>query len=330
MKRTALRRKISLLAMSVTALSTLAACGSGGGSSDAASGKLTISYSEEVADELPLWIAESAGYFKDQGLTVKLVSLPSDQGFPAMISGQTQMASIGGSQIVSGVAGGAEVKVLSTLTPVFPYELFTKLEDGAALKGKKIGITSKSGSLYVATLAALDQLDLKVGDVNLVPLGSVTNVNNALLAGTIDAAVSHPPATTQFEEAGFHSILNLAQQKLPNVNVGIASTTKFVDDNPKVVTKVMTALKKGIERERSDEKYSVAVLSKHLGVKDPKALHETWDYYAHQVLPEVPLPTADQLKASQASLKGAVPGIEKVDLSKVVEPKFVNQVFKDQ
>lgn len=315
----------------MTALAVvLAGCGGGSSSASGSSGgatSITVSYSEQVADELPLWIAQSAGYFKDEGLNVKLVSLSSDQGFPALISGQAQIASIGGTEIVSGVAAGADVKVLATLTPVFPYELFTKLTSASALKGKKIGITSKSGSLYVATLAALKQLGLKASDVTLVPLGSVTNVNNALLAGTIDAAVSHPPATTQFESAGFHSLLNLAAQKLPNINVGIAATSSYVSKNPTVLTKFMKALKSAINREKSDEKFSSQVLEKNLGIKDPKALQDTWSYYAKEVLPAVPTPSVDQLKAAQQTLVGSVPGVEKVDLSKIVDTQFVNQVF---
>ena len=325
MKLSAPGKAAGIVAASVLALATLAGCGSSSSAAD--SGKITVSYSEEVADELPLWIASSAGYFKQEGLDVKLVSLPSDQGFPALLSGQAQIASIGGSQIVSGVAAGAAVKVLATLTPVFPYEMFTKLPNGAALKGKKIGITSKSGSLYVATLAALKQLGLKPSDVNLVPLGSVTNVNSALLAGTIDAAVSHPPTTTQLEAAGFHSILNLAKQKLPNINVGISATDSFVSQHSDVVTKFMTALKKGIDREKSDEKYSAQVLKEHLGVSDQKALEATWKYYALQVLPKVPTPTAAQLKAAQDSLEGSVPGVGKVDLNKMIDTSYVDKVF---
>src|SRR4051812_29791786 len=99
---------------------SLTACG---GSSGKSSGpvSITVSYSEQVADELPVWIASEAGYFKDAGLNVKLVNLSSDQGYPALISGQTQLASMGGSQVLAGAAAGGDVKVLAALTAVYPY-----------------------------------------------------------------------------------------------------------------------------------------------------------------------------------------------------------------
>lgn len=309
----------------------LTACGgsSGSGSAAAASGggsqptALTVSYSEQVADELPLWIADEAGLFKAQGLDVKLTNLSSSEGFPALISGQTQLASIGASEMVSGAASGAQVSYLATLTPVFPYAMYAKVSDPQQLKGKRIGITSTSGSLYIATLEALKQMGLQPTDVQLVPLGSVTNVNNALVAGTIDAAMSHPPATTKIEAAGFHPILDLAKQKIPTSNVGIASTTDYASGHKQVVEKFLSAILQAIKKEKSDEAYSEKLLSEHLKVTDPQALKETWQYYAQEVLPSIPTPTAAQLQTSKDELAATNPKVKDVDVAKLVDPSYL-------
>jgi len=216
--------------LAAAAAMAMTACGDNAGpqASGGDPNSITLSYSQVVADELPFWIADEAGLFKAQGLDVKLTNLSSSDGFPALISGQTQLASIGAPEMVSGAASGGQVSYLATLTPVFIYELFTKLKTPQELKGKRVGITSTSGSLYIATLEALHQLGLQPSDVALTPLGSVTNVNNALVAGTIDAALSHPPTTTQLEAEGFHSMLDLATQNIPTSNVGIAATDAYV------------------------------------------------------------------------------------------------------
>ncbi|MEU6656238.1 ABC transporter substrate-binding protein [Streptomyces sp. NPDC046900] len=312
-----------VLAMSLTS------CGNADSNANTSSGGvITVSYSEVVADELPLWIASEAGYFKEQGLNVKLVSLSSDQGYPALISGQTQIASIGGSQIVSGAAAGGDVKVLATMTPVFAYQLYANVDSAAKLKGKKIGYTSKSGSQYTATLAALKKAGLSPEDVNLVPLGSVTNVNNALLSKTIDAAATHPPASLQFEDAGLHMVLDLAKEKIPNDTVGISTKSSYIKDHPEVLDKFMAALKKGFDRERSDQKYATQVLGAHLGLKDQRALDETWKYYSTEVIPDIPETTEAQLASAQTSLAGSVAGVDKLDLSKLIDSSFVDKAFK--
>lgn len=310
---------------------SLVACGGGSGSGSAggSSGKaITVSYSQNVADELPLWIADEAGLFKAQGLDVKLTSLSSSNGFPALVSGQTQLASIGASEMVSGAASGAKVNYLATLTPVFPYQMYTKVTDPKQLKGKRIGITSRSGSLYIATLAALKQLGISPHDVHLVPLGSVTNVNNALIAGTIDAALSHPPATTKIEKAGFHSILDLAKHRIPTSNVGIAATTEYATGHKQLVTKFMTALLQAIKREKTDEAYAEKILSEHLKVNDQRTLKETWQYYANEVLPDVPTPTTEQLRTSKDALAATNPKVKNVDVATLVDPSYLQAAAK--
>src|SRR3954447_15652204 len=94
----------------------MTACGDNAGtqaSGDANS--ITLSYSQVVADELPFWIADEAGMFKAQGLDVTLTNLSSSDGFPALISGQTQLASIGAPEMVAGAASGGQVSYLGTL-----------------------------------------------------------------------------------------------------------------------------------------------------------------------------------------------------------------------
>ncbi len=284
---------------------------------------ITLSYSQVVADELPFWIADESGMFKAQGLDVALTNLSSSDGFPALISGQTQLASIGAPEMVAGAASGGQVSYLATLTPVFTYELFAKVNSAQELKGKRIGITSTSGSLYIATVEALQQLGLQPSDVALTPLGSVTNVNNALVAGTIDAAMSHPPTTTQLEAAGYHSLLDLAAQHIPTSNVGVAATDDYVKSHGDQIRRFMTAVQQAIKREKSDEPYATSVLSKHLNVTDPKALHETWAYYT-RVLPDVPTPTVDQLQTSVTELAPTNPAVKNLDLSTLVDASFVS------
>ena len=314
----------SAVAVAAVATLTLAACGSGNANaSSSGTDSLKVSYSEVVADELPLWIAKDSGLFSKHGLNVTLTSLSSSDGFPALVAGQTQLASIGASELVSGAAAGASVSYLATLTPVFPYKLYAKVNSGAELKGKRIGITSTSGSLYIATLAALKQLGLSPSDVKLITLGSVTNVNNALISGSIDAAISHPPASAKIESAGFHSLLDLAQQKIPTSNVGIAVTNSYKTSHHKQVQEFIAALQEAIAREKNDKAYAIQELKSHLGVSDETALDETWQYYAQEVLPTVPTPTVAQLATSQQVLGEKRPDVAKLDLSKLVDPSFL-------
>src|SRR5919197_276787 len=78
---------------------------------------LTVSYSNVVPDNLPLWIAKDAGIFKAHGLDVNLQLINSVTGMPALLSGQTQFADIGGSEALRTKAAGGDVVALANLTP---------------------------------------------------------------------------------------------------------------------------------------------------------------------------------------------------------------------
>jgi NitT/TauT family transport system substrate-binding protein len=316
-------RRLTAAAVATVVAAALAACGSDGGGGSGSGGTLKVSFSEVVADELPLWIAQDSGLFTKHHLKVELTNLSSSDGFPALISEHTQLASIGASEMVSGAASGAEVSYIATLTPVFPYQLYAKVPAGQ-LRGKKIGITSTSGSLYIATLSALSQLGLTVKDVQLITLGSVTNVNNALVSGSIDAALSHPPASTKIEAAGYKAVLDLAKQKIPTSNVGIAVLKSYAKEHHDQVQSFISALLEGIAREKSDKTYAISELKSHLQVSDEKALDETYQFYAQEVLPAVPTPTVQQLATSQNVLGASRPEVKKLDLGKIVDTSFVS------
>jgi NitT/TauT family transport system substrate-binding protein len=287
--------------------------------------KLTISYSEKIADELSLWIADDAGYFKEQGLDVTELYWPSQQGLPALLTGQVQMAAIGGGDALAAAAQGVKLKYVANFAPVYTFQFWARPQyaQPKLLKGQRIGITSASGSLYIGTLLALRQLGLAPSDVQLTPLGSTPNVDSALFAGSIVAAASHPPATYRYQQQGFVNLVDLAQKRIPNVNTGLLVMDSYIQANPKIVSAVVEAIMEGLRREKSDKAYSENELRQHLGIKDQAILDFTYNYYANEVAPTVPLPKADQLEVAKQALSATNAKMKTVDPSTLVDPSFV-------
>jgi NitT/TauT family transport system substrate-binding protein len=149
--------------------------------------KLTISYAQKTVDFLPILMADDAGYFNKHNLDIMVRYLPAQEGIPAVISGQVEGVGIGGSDAASAEAQGTKLKLVLTLTPVYPFQFWAqpKYASATKLKGQRVAITSTTGSLYAGTLLALKALGLKTTDVSVTPMGAVTSVNSALLAGSI-------------------------------------------------------------------------------------------------------------------------------------------------
>ncbi|MCA1648223.1 MAG: ABC transporter substrate-binding protein, partial [Chloroflexi bacterium] len=80
--------------------------------------KVGIAYSNLIADSLSLWVARESGIFAKNGLDVDLQYIASSNAFAALLAGQVQASAGGGSEVISGIANGADVMVVANLMPI--------------------------------------------------------------------------------------------------------------------------------------------------------------------------------------------------------------------
>jgi NitT/TauT family transport system substrate-binding protein len=296
----------------------------------AAPTQLTISYSQKTVDFLPLLIAVDAGYFKKHNLDVKLRYLRAQEGIPALITGQAQSAGIGGADAASAEAQGTKLKLVLTLSPVYTFQFWARPQYASAskLKGQRVAITSTTGSLYAGTVLALKDLGLKTSDVALTPMGAITNVNSALLAGSVAAASSHPPATYKFKQAGLVDLVDLAKKSLPSASAGVWFTQSYLEAHRGAVQNVVTSILEALKREKSDRAYAESEITKHFGVKDKAELDFTYDFYINEVLKSGPMPEVAQIEANIEPLVASNPKVKGVDAASMVDQSFVKNAEK--
>ena len=97
----------------------------------AQSSSLTAFYTAPVVSMAPMWIAKEAGFFKKQGLDVKLVFIASGPlGTTAILSGEVDVGIIGGFAPTRAIASGAKNLVMIGQS---------KNRMTGAIVGKKIG-----------------------------------------------------------------------------------------------------------------------------------------------------------------------------------------------
>src|SRR6266511_5333048 len=91
----------------------LATCIGSNNESTAQSQSLTALYTAPVVSMAPMWIAKEAGFFKKQGLDVKLVFIASGPlGTTSILSGDVDVGIIGGFAPIRAIAGGAKSLVM--------------------------------------------------------------------------------------------------------------------------------------------------------------------------------------------------------------------------
>lgn len=313
------------LALVALVASCLAACGRTGGRI-AANSKIVISFSQLVPDQLPLWIAEDQGIFKKNGLNVELRYITGQTGLQTLLSGQTQLASIGAAEGVSAAGQGAKVQYIAALAPVFTFVLYARpdVRNAGALAGQRVGITSATGSVGIATKVALTKLGLNPDRVVLSPLGQVQNVNTALVRGAIKAAVSHPPGSLAFQSKGIRPLLDMVAEHVPYDDVALVGTSSFLKSNRAIAQKVVNSLTEAAQVERSDQATSLRVLKARIKLTDDKIATQTYDFY-RKVLPATLRPDVGQLKTAQDVLGQKDPKVRALNLNQLVDTSFVTR-----
>ena len=262
------------------------------------------SYTQEpiVAGYIPvlpfsaLFVAQEKGYFKEQGLNVKLDPLPSGRDILVMVSAGEYQVGGGavGSAAFNGFVRGLDFKVVGTLhgldpkgPSVDPIMVRKKAVDAgevktiADLKGKKCAINA----IGVATEYMLDRA-LRKGGLTLADIDLVTmpfpDMVPALDRGAIVCGLLPEPLSTKAEDAG------IAVRFIPDYAPGMQVTVlyynkKFMERRRVEAERFMVAYLKAIrdlqgDGWRSDE--NAAIINKYTKVPVPlikKAVPPYWD-----------------------------------------------------
>jgi len=339
-----------VLALGITALLVGGACG---GSTPAASSptvaasvaptpsptpiKIKSSYGNITPANLAPFMAKELGLFEKRGLDVELNLI--DGGAPsaaALVSGQTQIGNFGGTEAMSGFVGGSDMQVVALFVPVTPWQLLAKSDykSPADLKGKTVGVATTGGSAYVAAVESLKRLGLDPAkDVTIQSFGSVANLSAGMLGGAAYAGPGHPPDTVKLLAAGFKVIYDLGAEKIPATDNCTIVLKSWADKNPQAVQSYVDAEVEAIAIAKKDKAKTIPILGKLLKLDpakadDAAALSQTYDFYVTTIFPSYPHPTVATFTATRDALVATNAKVKDLDVSKVIEDKYVADAEK--
>jgi ABC-type nitrate/sulfonate/bicarbonate transport system substrate-binding protein len=262
---------------------------------------------------------------------VSLKEVTSKTAIQVLLSNEAQIGVFGGSLVLSAAAQGANLRYFATLTPVVTFSLYAqpRYASAAKLRGQRVGVSSTGGSNYAGAFLGLKALGLSPSDVNIASLGSSSNVDSALLSGTIAAGVGHPPAAAKFRAKGLVELVDLVKKKIPFAFVGISARTKFASSHKDVVRAFLVGLLQGIHREKSDKSLAEREIRKHFDLSKQKNLDSVYDYYAKRVVPNVPRVSRAQFETEIEIFSGQNPDIKSVNLDKVINKSYLASAVKE-
>ena len=292
--------------------------------------KVVIGYPSPTPRVAPLWIAQDLDFFGKYGLTAQLVLVRNNQMLTAgLAAGDIAVGYTGGTTVLGGAAAGVELKVVASFVSRGKGYLIVRpdIKKPADLAGKRIGVQSIGGTLWMYVMLTLEQLGLDVtrDRINLLVIGDQTIIGPALESNVIDATVltsrTYIPALKQ---KGFSVLTEVIPAMAAT---GIVAKKTTLEKNAETVENIMKAL---IEAEYyvmapSNKARVIKTIMTRLKLSDPSLAEEGYTDVIKEFEPK-PYPPLEGLKNMQRLLALQNPRLAEINPAALMDTTFMRRL----
>ena len=213
--------------------------------------------------QLPFRIANTKGFFREQGLTVEPIFVRGGPtAIAALISGNVEFTSIGGAQAaIRGRARGLDLNIISSLSNYTNYTLIgskdsKRLED---LRGKIIGVTGAGTFSEFTIRIYLKRNNLDPDkDVVLRAIGQTVVRAGALEKGLISAAPFSAEDTVKLLDKGFPMIVNLNEALRVPQSVFV-TRGEMLEKSPETTKRFLKAVILGMQLAKYNKQEAIKI-----------------------------------------------------------------------
>ncbi|MCY9695466.1 ABC transporter substrate-binding protein [Paenibacillus alginolyticus] len=284
-----------------------------------------VSTVSNTIDFIPWYVAQSKGIFEKYNLKVEFVSV--DGGVVALRGLQTgdfQFIASLPESIVTAVSGGANIKIIGSLSSKTLFSVFVSPEINKPedLKGKAAGILQPGNGVDILMRWWLKKHGLEPDkDVRIVSSGATPARLAALKNGQVQVTLLQPPNDLNGEKAGMKRLANLSDE-LKDYNQDVIATNGNVLKKPEVARAFMAATAEAIQfvKDPANYKEVVEIGMKSIGT-DEEITTKSFIYTA-KAIPDKGKLNIEGIKWAIDAVK-EVSGInEELPLNKLVDENF--------
>jgi len=295
---------------------------------------LRLGFSGATATQLAGSIAMEQKLFDLYGVNVEFTQSAGTTMIRALDSGSLQVAIVGGGQALSAYLKGVEVRIISGLVNIVPFQLWVKPEISQLrdLKGKLIANTLPGTSLNLGTSILLQRAGLDpLRDVKLVAFGRLGLVPQALFTGVVDAALLSPPDTIEARRSGLRMLMDLATARIPCPFTSVVTTKAVLEKSPGSLDRFLRGILHGIKLALTNPDMAKKTLSRNMRLSDPEAVEEVYQraILAYERVPMVPKEAIETvLKLSTVPAKRDPFGVSDMSiLDRIDKEGFVRSLY---
>jgi ABC-type nitrate/sulfonate/bicarbonate transport system substrate-binding protein len=292
--------------------------------------RIVIGYPSPTPRVAPLWIAQDLDFFGKYGLAAQLVLVRNNQMLTAGLgAGDIDVGYTGGTTALGAAAAGVELKMLAGFVSRGSGYMVVRpeIKNPTDLSGKRIGVQSIGGTLWMYVMLALEQLGLDTtrDRIRLLVVGDQTTIAQSLETQVIDAAVlTSRTYIPGLKQKGFSV---LTEVNPPMAATGIVVRKASLLKNPEIFENAMKALIEGeyYVMSPSTKSQVVKTIMTRLRLSDRRIAEEGRSDVIKEFDPK-PYPSIDGLKNMQRLLQMQNPKFADINVANLIDTTFIKKL----
>ena len=290
-----------------------------------------IGYAGFAGFQVSMWAVKDLGLLKKYGIEGETVLVPgTSRQIQALIGDSIQFAHVDAAGHVRAVMRGADIVMVGGSLNKFPFSLVTakEIRQPADLIGKKIGIVGFGGGNDLAVTLLLREWKIPRDKVTVLQAGGGANRLVALTTKALDATVLSHPELGEALRMGLNELGDLNDFKTVDYPMSaVAVRRSFMAQNRGVVKRFLMAYAEATYQFMSQQEKGIAVLKHRLKQDNPKALEETYKYFA----PKFSFPTRVSHVGLQNTLELVATENPKLEtsLNKYLDESILDELDKE-
>ena len=246
--------------------------------------RVNIAYAGFAGFQTPVWATKDLGLLAKYGVNGEVVLLPgSTRQVQGLIGNSVEFAQVDAVTTINAINQGADLVMISGSLNTFPFSFVSQKEIRRPedLAGKKIGIVGFGGANELAVVLALKEWNVPRQSVTIIQSGGASQRLVAMTAKALDATVLAQPELGEAMRLGMNVLAHMRDMKTAAFPMNaIVVRRPFLQQNRELVKHFQQAYAEATYQLLNSKEKAMAVLTKWLQQKNPKAVEETYQYIA--------------------------------------------------
>src|ERR1051325_9763925 len=302
----------------------------------AAPAEVIITHASMSTTAVPLWLAQRQNLFAKYGVKSRSIWVRSNPTqIATLASGETQIAYGGATTALAAAVGGKDLVIVASLSSRENLDLIARpgISNPKDLRGKRFGIQSIGGGVWKTATVWLEHfgMDEKRDNIQMLVIGDVTVLSQALETGRIDATVVPSFFSGRLAEKGFSVLGRSDQVRLSSVGMALVVERSYLLQNSETLQDVVKGLAESMAfiAISKNKPAVVDTMVKQFKFPDAAAAEGAYQDVFNLVRLEEgrkPYVSIDGLKILQRLMKTQNPRIGEIKVENLVDSSVVRKV----